>query len=133
ILNVGTTGKLDLLFPYAGVNELVPKTKNFAVPSDSEDETGWFAFDDKPGKEQLAFIFSQQSLRGSRPATRQSGSAKSAVSQAELAALNAEADDVEGAKDLYLVREEKNETYVCAKQQLIKKPLVLRINLLHGR
>ncbi len=136
ILNVGTSGKLQLLFPYAGVSELVPKTKGFAIPSDSEDDTGWFAFDHKTGKEQLAFIFSQQPLRGSRPAARQGGSAKSAMSQAELAVLNAEADDVEGAKDLYLVREEKTEetteTYVCAKQQLIKKPLVLRINLQHG-
>lgn len=132
ILNVGTSGKLQLLFPYQGVSELVPKTKNFAIPSDSEDDTGWFAFDHKPGKEQLAFIFSQQPLRSSRPAARQGGSAKSGMSQAELAALNAEATDVEGAKDLYLVREEKNETYVCAKQQLIKKPLVLRINLIHG-
>ncbi len=128
ILNVGTSGKLQLLFPYAGASELVPKTKNFAIPNDSEDDTGWFAFDHKPGKEQLAFIFSQQPLRSAR----QNGSAKSNSSQAELAALNAEADDVEGAKDLYLVREEKNETYVCAKQQLIKKPLVLRINLIHG-
>src|SRR5262245_44657750 len=58
ILNVGSSGAVQLLYPYRGAAELVTKTKDYAVPQGDL----WFEFDEKAGTEQLAFVFSAQPL-----------------------------------------------------------------------
>lgn len=156
ILNVGTTGKLQVLFPYAGATELVAKSKDHALPEGD----GWFEFDHQPGKEQLAFIFSQTPLTGAATqasaapppaaattttttvvaaqqttvvAAQQTTTTTATMSEEDLAALNARALDIEGSKDLNLVRQEGTETYAFTPDNMVKKPLVLRINLVHGK
>lgn len=58
ILNLGTNGELQTLYPYNSLgSESVSRLYNYEVP-----QQGWFEFDNNPGTEQLAFIFSRQPI-----------------------------------------------------------------------
>lgn len=55
IFNYGTNGQLDKLFPYPGMPTQVRVTAPYVVPMKA---TEWFEFDNTPGTEKLAFLFS---------------------------------------------------------------------------
>ena len=57
ILNLGTRGDLQTLYPYAGATENVSQLRNYEIPRGA-----WFEFDDVPGTEQLAFLFSRRPI-----------------------------------------------------------------------
>jgi hypothetical protein len=57
ILNLGSRGDLQTLYPYPGAPENVSLLRNYEIPRD-----GWFEFDDVAGTEQLAFLFSRRPI-----------------------------------------------------------------------
>jgi hypothetical protein len=60
IYNHGSSGEIERLFPYQGSNSRVKVTSPYVVPSRA---TEWFEFDNTPGTEKLAFIFSRAQIR----------------------------------------------------------------------
>jgi hypothetical protein len=58
VINIGSTGALQLLYPYRGAAEFVTRARDYAIPQGDL----WFEFDRNPGTEQLTFVFSSQPL-----------------------------------------------------------------------
>jgi hypothetical protein len=58
VINIGSTGALQLLYPYRGATEFVTRARDYAIPQGDL----WFEFDRNPGAEQLTFVFSSQPL-----------------------------------------------------------------------
>jgi hypothetical protein len=58
VINIGSTGSLQLLYPYRGATEIVTRARDYAIPQGDL----WFEFDRNPGTEQLTFVFSSQPL-----------------------------------------------------------------------
>jgi len=143
IINIGSTGALQLLYPYSGANELVTRTKDYAVPQGDL----WFEFDRNPGTERLTFVFSAKPLlaetqtasaaprpnQGSVTPTRPSHSEQSNSDQQQaLADLNSRS--LENGKDFTLVedrRENENCAYGVAPARILRKPIGVRIDLSH--
>jgi hypothetical protein len=143
IINIGSTGTPQLLFPYRGATELVARTKDYAIPQGDL----WFEFDDNPGTEQLTFVISSQPLRvesqmastaprpnqGSVTPTRPNPSPQSGGNEQQaLADLNSRS--LENGKDFNLVQDtqgDENCAYGVAPVQAVRKPIGIRINLRH--
>jgi Domain of unknown function (DUF4384) len=143
IINVGSTGALQLLYPYRGGAEFVTKTKDYAIPQGDL----WFEFDRNQGTEELTFVFSSQPLlaetqshgaaprpnQGSVTPNRQNHSARSeGDEQQALADLNSRS--LENGKDFNLVQDsQENDScaYGVASTQTVRKPIGVRINLRH--
>ncbi|MFZ4628130.1 MAG: DUF4384 domain-containing protein [Blastocatellia bacterium] len=121
ILNLGTRGDLQTLYPYAGASENVSQLRNYEIPRGA-----WFEFDDVPGTEQLAFLFSRRpivvpsetdassvplaaSSTGGITPTRPPLGAKSLGDQAQQALE----EGLQNAKDFKLVPDTQGEE-VCA-------------------
>jgi hypothetical protein len=143
VINVGSTGALQLLYPYRRAPELALKGKDNVIPQGDL----WFEFDRNPGTEQLAFVFSSRPLlvtkksRGAAPGPDQSRvppdrAGRSMQSdgddQQALAELNSQS--LENGKDFNLVQdmqENDNCAYGVAPTQLLRKPIGVIINLRH--
>ena len=143
VINVGSTGALQLLYPYRRAPELALKGKDNAIPQGDL----WFEFDRNPGTEQLAFVFSSRPLlvatkrRGAAPGPDQGrvppdSAGRSTQSdgddQQALAELNSQS--LENGKDFNLVQdtqENDNCAYGVAPTQLLRKPIGVIINLRH--
>lgn len=54
ILNVGSSGRVSMLFPYEGANDRITPTDDFQIPNNND----WIVFDDTPGTEMLTVIMS---------------------------------------------------------------------------
>jgi uncharacterized protein DUF4384 len=130
IINIGSTGDPQLLYPYRGAAEYVARTKDYSVPQGDL----WFEFDRNPGAEQLTFVFSSQPFltpaknqnRPNRPAESQNHE------QHSLAGLSSAS--LENGKNLALVQDSQgNEhcAYGVATTQAVRKPIGVRINLRH--
>ncbi len=123
IINQGTKGAWQTLYPYAGATELVGQTKGYAIPRDPE---LWFEFDENPGTEQLVFIFSAKSLAGYGKGPSRLNELTASAGENVKAASQ--------AKDFKLVsdaRPAENCAYGLASAQSLQKPLLIRINLTH--
>lgn len=124
VINLGSSGRLSLLFPYQGAPEVVGITQNFTVPHRND---LWFEFDNKPGVERLTFVFSSAPLissgGGSTTATPVSDQ------QAALDDLNSRA--LGNSKDLSLVQVSSEEGYVLCDEQRLSKPVGFQITLRH--
>lgn len=116
VLNLGSSGRFAVLFPYAGAPEVVGVTKDYTVP---HRDNLWFEFDDKPGAERLTFVFSTARLLAT-------GSEQTALDD-----LNSHA--LANGKDLNLVQVSDDEGYVFCDEQQLRKPLGFQIVLRHGR
>jgi Domain of unknown function (DUF4384) len=143
VINIGSTGALQLLYPYQGAPELVERSRDYAIPRGDL----WLEFDQNPGAERLTFVFSSQPLRAetlSRAAAPQPNNDslspnrpnRSAQSngdeQQALADLNSRA--IENGKDFNLVtdsQENHNSAYGVATTRTVRKPIGVRINLRH--
>jgi len=146
ILNLGTRGDLQTLYPYAGATENVSQLRNYEIPRGA-----WFEFDDVPGTEQLAFLFSRRPIvvqsetsasssviaTGAITPTRPPQGAASAGDQDQaLQALNSRAleEGLQNAKDFTLVPDTQGEE-VCAYGLLspdqIDRVVSVKINLKH--
>ena len=143
IINIGSTGALQLLYPYRGATDLVSRTRDYAIPQGDL----WFEFDRNPGTEQLTFVFSSQPLlvetqhhnaaprpnQGSvTPNPPRPSSQSNRDEQQALADLNSRS--LENGKDFNLVqdtRENESCAYGVAPPQTVRKPIGVRINLRH--
>jgi hypothetical protein len=143
IINIGSTGTPQLLYPYRGAAEFVTRARDYAIPQGDL----WFEFDRNPGAEQLTFIFSSRpllvetqshgaaalphhrSVAQDRPShSSQSGGDE----QQSLAALSSQS--LENGKDFNLVQDsQKSEdcAYGVTTTQAVRKPIGIRINLRH--
>jgi hypothetical protein len=120
IINIGSTGTPQLLYPYRGASELVIRTRDYAIPQGDL----WFEFDQNPGTERLTFVFSSQPLL---VAEQSRGAANE---QRALDDLNSQS--LENGKDFNLVQDsQKNEhsAYGVTTTQTLRKPIGVRINL----
>lgn len=138
VINIGSTGALQLLYPYRGATEFVTRTKDYAIPQGDL----WFEFDRNPGTERLTFIFSSQPLvagtqgRGAQGAVipdRPGNSARSNDDrQQALADLNS--TSLENGKDFSLVQDSQGNgacAYGVATTHILRKPIGVRIDLPH--
>lgn len=131
IINGGSSGALQLLYPYQGAPELVVKKRGYSVPQGDL----WFEFDRNPGIERLILIFSSQPLEAETQSAP-SGPGEEAPSppagsglKQSLADLNARA--LENGKDFALVQDNENSAYGVAPMSLLRKPVGIRIDLRH--
>ena len=123
IINQGTKGEWQALYPYAGATELVGQTKGYAIPREAD---LWFEFDENPGTEQLVFIFSAKSLAGYGKGPSRLNELTASAGENVKAASQ--------AKDFKLVsdaRPTENCAYGLASAQSLQKPLLIRVNLTH--
>jgi hypothetical protein len=139
VINVGSTGALQLLYPYRRTPELALKGRDNAIPQGDL----WFEFDRNPGTEQLAFVFSSRPLlvtkksRGPAPEPNQGSSPGRSTrpdgdDQQALAELNSQS--LENGKDFNLVQdtqENDNCAYGVAPTHILRKPIGVIINLRH--
>lgn len=120
VINVGSSGAFQLLYPYVGAPDLVTKTKDYEIPKGDL----WFEFDNTPGIERLSFVFSSKSMA--------SGARDIGNNQSVLRDLDSEALD--NGRDLKLVQDtgsNENCAYGVVKVSTIQKPVGVRINLIH--
>jgi Domain of unknown function (DUF4384) len=131
IINGGSSGALQLLYPYQGAPELVVKRKVYSVPRGDL----WFEFDRNPGVERLVLIFSSQPLEAetqsgpSGPGEGTPGPPGGSGLKQGLAGLNRSA--LENGKDFALVQDSENTAYGVAPGALLRKPIGIRIDLRH--
>jgi hypothetical protein len=154
IINQGSSGKRDMLFPYKGVSNHIGRTADYTVPQGD----GWFEFDETPGTERLTFIMSKREIQEVTQITTTPTHAPAPVpppppavappvqhaapvtapappppppqteEQEILAALNARS--LTGGRDLKMV-EENNDGYVLATDEALEKPVGFKLTLEH--
>jgi hypothetical protein len=54
ILNIGSSGRVNMLFPYKGANDRITPSTDFQIPNNND----WIVFDNNPGTEMLTVILS---------------------------------------------------------------------------
>jgi hypothetical protein len=127
VINIGSTGDPQLLYPYRGAAEYVARTRDYSIPQGDL----WFEFDRNPGAEQLTFVFSSQPLlTGAKNQNRPERPQNS--EQQALAGLNSAS--LENGKNLTLVQDSQgneHSAYGVATTQAVRKPIGVRINLRH--
>jgi hypothetical protein len=160
LLNVGSSGKITMLYPYPGVDAMVePSDKEQLIPANSKD---WIAFDSRPGSEQITIIFSTNPIQSVQQIIEMSGQnntsdnsstvsgsagatvnitntgngsaiyvAASARAQAILEELNARSLKRSKTRDLYVETVNNDATYVLAESSLISEPTAFVITLKH--
>lgn len=156
ISNKGTSGQTQLLFPYAGSEQLMGVTQDYVVPSQ---ENLWFEFDDNEGTEELTFIFSRAQIwnasmpanqpdepagdpagklsgkSATKPAGKSGGkpphkSATKSKEEMALEMLNKRALE-SGNRDLKLTQVSNEEYYVLGSEQALERPLGFTVLLRH--
>jgi hypothetical protein len=131
VINIGSTGALQLLYPYRDALEFASKGSDYAIPNGDF----WFEFDQNPGAERLTFVFSSrplpvetQSRAALTPDSAQSGS----DDQKALAELSSQS--MENGKDFKLVHDSQENdacAYGVAMLQTLRSPIGVSINLRH--
>ena len=157
IINQGSSGKRDLLFPYKGVSNHIGRTADYTVPQGE----GWFEFDETPGTEQLTFVMSKREIQEVTQFTTVAAHTTPPVGppanhppvdhpvsetapanppfpatpptaqteeQEILAALNSRS--LSRGRDLKMV-EENNDGYVLTTDEALEKPVGLKLTLTH--
>jgi hypothetical protein len=152
IINQGSSGKRDMLFPYKGVSNHIGRTADYTVPQGE----GWFEFDETPGTERLTFIMSKRVIQEvtqitttaahpsapapppapappvqhatPAPAPAPPPPPPQTEEQEILAALNARS--LTGGRDLKMV-EENNDGYVLTTDEALALPVGFKLTLEH--
>ncbi len=138
IYNQGSSGAIERLFPYEGTNSRVRVTSAYTVPLKA---TEWFEFDETPGTEKLAFIFSRVQLRPvakpqpEKQPAKQPGIAVNPGSQGNGTATQQAITDLqtralEEGRDLNRVQV-KDEHYVFSTPQRLQRAVGVLIELKH--
>lgn len=112
IMNVGSTGAVDLLFPYAGADSRITPSTDFQVPK----ADAWIVFDKNPGVETVTVIMSRQTLRAATEQERRDLSSQAAID----------------SRDLYIETGDQATYAVCPEQQL-DKPIGFTLRLKHQK
>jgi Domain of unknown function (DUF4384) len=159
VLNQGTTGELQLIYPRTAEQARTPlaKTKDFVIPTKAG---RWLTFDDKAGVERLTVIMSAEpiqevlaavaaapaptgtvSVQNTPPPTTSSSAevaSTTAQEQAVLDALNSKMLGGNMSKNFIETDEQESDTqatYIVtsAPSASLQKPVVFRLNLKHYR
>lgn len=109
ILNIGSSGKVNLLFPYSGADDSIRPNADFQVPKNGD----WLVFDDTPGTETLTVIMSKEPLNSE--------------SDAELRALNKSAANT---RDL-TIESDTQATFAVTNEASLQKPIGFTLRLKH--
>ncbi|HEX8398683.1 MAG TPA: DUF4384 domain-containing protein [Pyrinomonadaceae bacterium] len=109
ILNIGSSGKVNLLFPYSGADDRIRPNTDFQVPKSGD----WIVFDETPGTETLTVIMSKEPLNSE--------------SDAELRALNKSAANT---RDL-TIESDTEATFAVTNETSLQKPLGFTLRLKH--
>lgn len=109
IINVGSSGKVNLLFPYEGADDRIRPTKDFQVPGGGD----WIVFDSTPGIEMLTVMMSSKPL--------------DFANEDELREAGRRAA---GARDL-TIQSDSEATYAVASEQSLLKPVGFTLRLKH--
>lgn len=160
LLNLGSSGKITMLYPYVGVSSKVePSDKEQLIPSNEKD---WIKFDNRPGTEQISIIFSTNPIESVQQVIDMSGQsqtstttvsagasanatvnvnnsgngstiyvATSTEAQAILQELNSRSVKRSKSRDLYIETVNNDATYVVAESSLISEPTAFLITLKH--
>lgn len=132
ILNKGTSGRQNLIYPQAGGVSQVQVKKQIELPSGSD----WIRFDEQTGTEQVTFLMSKKPFKaeaessggtGIQPVSGSIGGVANPQEEAEiLAALNKSI-----TKDL--VYDSGNSGFTVTSSQNFTKPVKIVFSLKHGR
>lgn len=136
VINLGSSGRLDVLFPYQGAPEVVGITQNYTVPHRND---LWFEFDNTPGTERLTFVFSAMRVMSSSAPSSQNPAISSTggsvmvnpVSDQQTALDDLNSRALANGKDLNLVQVSSEENYVLCDEQQLSKPVGFQVTLKH--
>lgn len=106
ILNVGSSGRVTMLFPYRGANDRITPSSDFQIPNNND----WIVFDDTPGTEMLTVIFSKEPFDD----------------DGDLRALN----DRATSRDLSIEMDE-DATFAVAPEEDLEEPIGFTLRLKH--
>jgi hypothetical protein len=106
VLNKGTSGRINRLYPYPGAPKLAQASGEIVVPG----KDAWFAFDETPGIEEVTFLMSKDPIEGVEepipaPSDNQGPESASALSSDESAQRSLVALDKRAqhqARDIHL-------------------------------
>lgn len=133
VINIGSSGRVQILYPYDNGPDRVVKSREFLLPEDN-----WYVFDENTGKEQLTFIFSSTPLRyetleavngSGRPGR---GIDDQKVENHRLRDLNNLA--ISNGRDLKIADDSTSgaqSTYAVVKESLLRRPIGIRLDLRH--
>ena len=107
ILNVGSSGRVSLLFPYKGANDRITPSTDFQIPNNND----WIVFDDTPGTEMLTVILS----------------AKPFENDSDLSGLNSRATK---SRDL-TIQSDDDATYAVFGESSLQEPVGFTLQLKH--
>lgn len=108
LMNVGSTGEVQFLYPYDGANNRVMPAKDIQIPSSD----AWIVFDNKPGTENLTVIMSKEPLGESTDDYR----------------------DIRQSNSRDLLIEYANDgVYAVSQEDKISKPVGFTLRLKHGK
>ena len=123
VLNKGTSGRINRLYPYLGAPNPVQASAEIVVPG----KEAWFAFDETPGLEEVTFLLSkdpiaevEEPIPGTSASQRQEpapGSSMDGNMQRSLVALNKRAR--RQARDLHLEISGNAAFGVASEQELL--------------
>ena len=123
VLNKGTSGRINRLYPYLGAPNPVQASAEIVVPG----KEAWFAFDETPGLEEVTFLLSKDPIAeveepspGTSASQRQEpapGSSMDGNMQRSLVALNKRAR--RQARDLHLEISGNAAFGVASEQELL--------------
>lgn len=105
LLNVGSSGKISLLYPYQGIDGAIePSDKEQMIPGDNKD---WIRFDDQAGTEQVTIVFSTNPIQSVQNVINMSGqgpaaSAGTSVSAAANASTTVSMSNSGGGSQIYV-------------------------------
>ncbi len=108
LMNVGSTGEVEFLYPYNGADNRVMPSRDIQVPRSD----AWIVFDNKPGTENLTVIMSKESL------------SESADDYRDLSQSN--------SRDL-LIEYANDGVYAVCQEDKISKPIGFTLKLKHGK
>jgi hypothetical protein len=133
MINIGSSGKLSLLYPYDGVDSAVEESDDEQLfPAQ---DNAWITFDDQPGSEKISIIFSTNPIKDIQNVMEMSKGGISASIEASaqsiLVKLNSRSLSRAKSRDLSIQTVDKEATYVVAEQGLISQPTGFIITLNH--
>jgi hypothetical protein len=141
LLNVGSSGKISLLYPYNGTDAAVePSESEQLIPANNKD---WISFDDHQGTEKITVVFSTNPIASVDDVVKMSKKANISVSgnitintssseaQSLLVDLNSRSLKRAKSRDLSIQTVNDEATYVVAESSLISEPTAFIISLRH--
>lgn len=129
VLNTGSTGRVQLLYPYTGSSQRVRPAVKQTVPKGEF----WFKFDDHPGEERLTFLMSARPI-----GDVEQFAVKTVNSKTDSAGDDSVSDDLGSLSERLLSQSRDlnldfvgNDGYALATQQGVEKVKAFRFTLKH--